>query len=906
MIGKTLAHFRVTDKLGEGGMGEVYRAQDSKLGREVAIKVLPALFAEDAERMARFSREAQVLASLNHPNIAGIFQVEHEDDAHFLVMELVEGETLAERIQRGPIPVEEALQIALQVIAGLEEAHDLGIVHRDLKPANIKITPKGQVKVLDFGLAKALADDPASSGSGPVPMVTQSPTLTAEMTGAGMLLGTAAYMSPEQARGQVADRRADIWAFGIVLMEMLTGRTVFAAETVSDTLAGVLARDPEWNKLPESTPRAIKHLLDRCLAKETRNRLQAIGEARIQIEAFLENPEEEEIQGAGVVPVAVPLWKRLAPWGLAAALALAFVGALSGWIGGRDEAPPRTVRSSLALLEGKTLHQGYGSPLVLSPNGERIAFIYQDGPAHEIFLRALDQWEGTALTEGRGPERPYHPFFSPDGQWLGFASPDALKKVPVSGGTPIKLCDVSLSRGASWGPDGTIVLAPNPGSGLVLVPDAGGEPQPLTELDADRSEATHRWPQFLPGGEQILFTAHSSQSDFDGARIEVLDLDSQERRVIHEGGTYGRYVDSGHLVYFNQGTLFAMPFDLDRLEATGSAAPVIQEVGGSVEGGAYYDVSENGELVFTASSAVSSSELRPVWVTRDGQIEPIFGEERDFRNPRLSPDGRFLAVGIRLDGNTDIWVYDLERDVPTRLTFDEADDDIPVWSPDGQFIVFSSERTGGTSNIFRKAADGSGDLEQLTDSERAVQAWSWSPDGRRMAIMEFNQETVVDISILTIETGEIEPFQHTAFVEYAPVFSPDGRYLLYGTNESGDWEGFVRPVDGSRGKWQISSIGGVYPTWSSDGQEILIGAPGGVIYSVPVDSRDGSFRVGRPQELFSGNFADLTLDNNMFDVTPDGQRFVLFEGEVQMEITGHQHLSLVSNWFAELERTFSR
>ena len=741
---------------------------------------------------------------------------------------------------------------------------------------------------------------------GPAAMVTQSPTLTAEMTGAGMLLGTAAYMSPEQARGQVADRRADIWAFGIVMMEMLTGEIVFAAETVSDTLAGVLAREPMWDKLPKSTPRQIRYLLERCVEKDTRNRLQAIGEARIQIERFLENPEEEEVQVSGAAPEPTPAWKRLAPWLVAAVLAIALGAALLGGLGGGDEATSQTTRSSLEMPEGKSLHQGYGAPIALSPDGDRMVHIFSTGAKNEMFVRALDQWEGTPLAEGEGQERPYQPFFSPDGDWVGFVTPATLRKIPITGGTSIKLCDVNLSRGATWGPDGTIVFAANPGSGLSIVPDAGGEPQPLTELDSERSEATHRWPQFLPGGEQVLFTSHTSASGFESARIEIVELATGERQVVHQGGTYGRYVDSGHLVYLTKGALFAVPFDLGRLETTGAAAPVVQAVGGSPEGGAYYDVSSSGQLAFTAGGGSSGRQILPVWADREGQVEPWGTQEQDFRGPRFSPDGKFLAVGIATEGNTDIWVYDMEREVPSRLTFDEADDYNPVWSPDGQTIVFSSERGEGAPNIYRKPADGSGEVEQVTDSDSEIMPWSWSPDGAKLAAMQINAETALDLVLVSVETGEIEPFLTSSFVEYAPVFSPDGRYLAYGSDESGEWEVYVRPVDGSRGKWQVSSGGGAYPKWSVDGKEIFVGWEGGLVQSIPVDTSDGQFRVDRPQDLFTGPFVDLTGNFDMFTATPDGQRFLLFQGDIVTNTSGHQHVRLVSNWFAELEQTFSR
>jgi serine/threonine-protein kinase len=905
MIGKSLTHFRVTEKLGEGGMGEVYRAEDSKLGREVALKVLPAAFAEDAERMARFGREAQVLASLNHPNIAGIFQVEHDGDTHFLVMELVEGETLSERLERGPVPLQEALQMTLQVIEALEEAHDRGIIHRDLKPANIKVTPKGQIKVLDFGLAKALEGSPAGSGSGTRPAVTHSPTLTVQMSGAGMLLGTAAYMSPEQARGETADRRADIWALGIVMMEMLTGKTVYGSKTVSDTLAGVLAREPQWQELPKDTPRPIRRLLQRCLEKESRERMQAIGEARIAIERFLADPAPAEEDVDSEIQAPASQGRRIALCLAGAALLAAIVALVALLIGGH-EVDVSPTRSSLALPEGRILMRGYGSPVAISPDGRRVAQIFAGGTEYDLFLRSLDQWDGASLVRKSGQERPYQPFFSPDGEWLGFVTPNALKKVPISGGTPIKLCDVNLSRGATWGEDGTIVFAPNPTSGLFSVPDAGGEPTPLTELDPQKDEASHRWPQFLPGGRGLLFTVHSAASNFDEAWIEALDLTSGERRVVHRGGSNARYVSSGHLIYMNQGTLFSLPFDAQLLEATGSAAPVVQQVGSSGEGGAYFDVSGTGTLVFLSGEAGGGLKLKAVLADREGRVEPLITEERDFRQPRFSPDGDRLAVEIASDEGVDIWVYDLERDVPTRLTFDDGYDGRPVWSPDGEFIAFASGRTGGGTGIFRKASDGSGEVEELARTDRAMIPYSWSSDGRSLAVMVQNPDTNFDLAILSLETGEIEPFLTSPYVEYSPVFSPDGRWMAYGNNESGDWEVYVRPVGGGKGKWQISSGGGVYPVWSRDGKEIFIGGEGGSVQVVSVETEGGEFRVERPTPLFSGAFADLTGGDSMYDVAPDGQGLVLFQGEISTATSGHEHLRLIANWFSELEETFSR
>jgi Tol biopolymer transport system component len=905
MIGRTLCHFKITDKLGEGGMGEVYRAEDSKLGREVALKVLPEAFAADADRMARFAREAQVLASLNHPHIAGIYQVEHDEGVHFLVMELVEGETLSERIARGPLPTEEALQLALQLAFALEEAHDRGIVHRDLKPANIKITPQGQVKALDFGLAKALEDDPAGPGSQPA--LAHSPTLTAQMTGAGVLLGTAAYMSPEQARGNPADRRSDIWAFGVVLTEMLTGKTVYAGQTVSDTLAGVLAREPEWDALPEDTPRSVRRLLERCLEKELRNRLQAIGEARIAIENYLADPAaaEAEAEVAPSLEVARTSTLRSAvPWVLAGLLGLGLIGSM--FVLRNDVAPAESLqplRMSVGLPEQKSIFRGYGSSAVLSPDGRKIAYVFSRGVHYEIYLHSLDQWEGAPLMSEAGEGRPYQPFFSPDGEWLGFVTPTELKKLPISGGTPITLAKVNLARGASWGTNDTIVFAPNPRSGLHTLSSAGGESKPLTELDEQKGEATHRWPQVLPGGKGVIFTSHAASSKFYEASIEVVVLETGERKVLHRGGTFGRYVDSGQLVYVHSGTIFAIPFDLETLEVTGSAAPVIEGVAASSsEGSAQFSVSPDGKLAYVSGTGTAPT-VAPVWVDRHGNATKLWDEHQVYGNPRFAPDGKRLAVEVYKDDSADIWVYDVARDVPTRLTFDEAEDANPVWTPDGEKIVFGSERDG-VSNIYLKAADGSGGATRLTESDLEQYPWSISPDGKTLVYGQRSEGTLWDIWLMPLDgDGEPAEFLATSFLEFGPVFSPDGRWIAYFSNESDAWEVYVRPASGV-GKWQISSGGGTFPIWSPDGKELYFWVGGGVS-RVEIDGRGDSLRAGRPELMFEGKYADLGVSIS-YDVAPDGKRFLMFEDQDGSSAQQHQHVNFVLNWFPELERTFGK
>jgi serine/threonine-protein kinase len=499
MIGQTVAHYTILDKLGEGGMGEVWRAEDTKLGRQVAIKLLPDVFTADTERLARFEREARVLAAFEHPRIASIYGLEDFEGRKFLVMQVAEGETLAERIDAGPVPVDQALKISLQIAEALEAAHDKGIIHRDLKPANIKLSSDGQVTVLDFGLAKALEYTGSSSGSGPQSL-SLSPTITADMTGQGVLLGTAAYMSPEQARGESADRRADIWAFGVVLMEMLTGNRVYAGKTLSDTLAGVLAREPEWGDLPSDTPAPVRRLLQRCLDKEVGRRLQAIGEARIAIERYLEDPTDETAAVEAAAGAAG--WKRALPWAVAGVTVIALISSLAIF-GSRGGATNQSMRLEVALTNDN-LFVPLGASAVLSPDGTRIVYVTETDSGQTLSVRSLDQLEGTPLLSGNGPTRPYHPFFSPDGQWVGFATTEQLKKVPITGGTPISLCKVNRSRGASWGPNNTIVVAPENGSGLFTVSAAGGELQPLTTLDSEKGEVSHRWPQVVPGGAVIF------------------------------------------------------------------------------------------------------------------------------------------------------------------------------------------------------------------------------------------------------------------------------------------------------------------------------------------------------------------------------------------------------------------
>ena len=716
MIGKTISHYKVIEKIGQGGMGEVYRAEDTNLGREVAIKVLPEQFTKDPQRLARFEREAKLLASLNHPNIAAIYGLEEAEGIRFLSLELVEGDTLAEHLTKGPFPVKEALEVCRQIAEGVEAAHEKGVIHRDLKPANVKITPEGKVKILDFGLAKALEEEV------PLADISQSPTLTEEMTRAGVILGTAAYMSPEQAEGKPVDKRADVWAFGCVLYELLTAKRAFGGETLTATLAKVLEGEPNWDVLPASLPSTTRFLINRCLQKDPNRRLQHIDGARILI--------EEALTGAATVsPIGVSSpsgWKRALPWSIAVVAVV--VAGLALWnLTSPISTQQPAQRFMLAVPANESMANLAGSPaLALSPDGTRLAYVATRAGTAQLYLHTMGQLEAEPIA---GTEDARSPFFSPDGQWLGFFAGAKLKKVSVSGGTPVIVCEITTDQAtASWGADDTIVLKAHTGSGLFQVPAGGGTPQPLTTLDSQSGEAGHQSPQVLPGGKAVLFTARVATS----SHIAVQSLETGERRVVLEGPDNVRYVPTGHLVYVQAGTLMAVSFDLEQLEVTGDPIPILEGVmqARGVGSPAHLTVSDTGTLVYVPADASLSEGRTLVWVDRKGVMEPLAAAPGAYLVARLSPDGQRIAVDISTDSQRDIRLYDLRRETLTRLTFETAQ--LPIWTPDGQRITFQSSRFG-PRNLFWKLADGTEAAEQLLESELPHTAHSWSPDGRILA-----------------------------------------------------------------------------------------------------------------------------------------------------------------------------
>ena len=899
--GKRLGPYEVLAAIGAGGMGEVYQAHDTKLGRDVAIKVLPEAFAHDPERLSRFQREAKMLAALNHPNIATIYGLEQSNGTSYLVMELVSGETLAEHIKReGSVAVEEALKIAVQIAEALEAAHEKGIIHRDLKPANVKVTPEGKVKVLDFGLAKAFAGDTTDSNP------SQSPTLSAVATMQGVLLGTAAYMSPEQARGKSVDKRTDIWAFGCVLYELLTGKQTFQGEDVTEILAAVVKTEPDWSRLPEATPSAIGTLLRRCLRKDRRQRLPDAGAVRIEIEEALAAPTSV---GEGTAASRTKAWRDRLPWAAAAVLALTTIASTIGFVLRTPKAqqPLQAMRLSAEIGADASLYTVYGPSAILSPDGTRLALVASGTDQKQrIYIRSLDQVQATALS---GTENARDPFFSPDGQWIGFFADQKLKKISVQGGAAVTLCDAYNDRGGSWGEDGTILFAPDQRVALSRVSSAGGTPQPLTTLDKQAGEITQRWPQVLPGGKTVLFTSNTHQTTYEDSDIVAYSVTSGQRKTVQRGGFYARYLPSGYLVYMHEGTLFAVPFDLKRLEVTGQPAPILEGVVTSaISAGAQFSFSETGNLVYVAGR----SGLRNVsiyWMNREGKFTPLRETPGDYYNPAFSPDGKRLALEISNGNRRDIWVYEWERDTLTRLTFTGEANELPAWTPDGQRIVYSSQEKDGALNLWWIRADGAGDAQRLAESKSPEFVDSWRPDGKVLAFHQNNPGTGNDIMTLSFEgdeksgwkPGEPKPFVNSAFNEAAAAFSPDGHWLAYMSNESGSNEVYVRPFPGPGGKWQISTGGGVAPKWSRNGKELFYRTTDSKIMVVTYTASGGSFRADKPLLWSPGQFTDRGLTTN-FDLHPDGKRFVVLKAPGTEEAAAVNKVSFIFNFFDELRR----
>ncbi len=901
MIGKRLGPYEITAKLGEGGMGEVWRATDTKLRRDVAIKVLPAAFTEDRERLARFEREAQMLAQLHHPNIASIFGLEESDGVRALAMELVEGPTLADRLESGGLSLDESLSIARQIAEALEEAHEKGIIHRDLKPQNVKASIEGKVKVLDFGLAKAM--DPASGSSSVAdlarsPTIMNSPTLTAAGTQLGVILGTAAYMSPEQARGQGVDKRADIWAFGVVLYEMLVGGSLFAGDTVSDTLAGVLKSEIDLGRLPESTPPAIRRLLRRCLERRPKNRLHDIADARLVL-MDLEAGVVDDPQSAPA-PVARSRRREVLAWVVAGLAALTAGALFLGREAPSAGAAPRVIRATLPLPPGLTIEldgERAGMP-ALSPNGRRVAFGARQGsgPTH-IWVQDL---ETAAVRPLPGTEEGYRPFWSPDGRKIGYFTWGHLMTTPSEGGPVTRLAPARDARGGSWSPNGTIVFAPYASGPLLAVSEQGGEPRPATAWSERLGGGTHRFPQFLPDGEHFLYLERPARfGSRDDSGVDIGRLGSTERVArLLDANTNAVYADR-QLLFVRDGALVAQPFDADRRALAGAPTVLVSDL--LVNRRFTYGVfsaSEAGLVAFLTGKQSDLSQL--VWRDRAGRRLGALGTPAilsGFGGLALSGDGRWVAFSRIEEGGVeaDIWIIDLARGNETRLSRPESDDFDPIFAPDGGSMYYGSAGVNGSKIIRRDLSRGS-ELDFFVSSDQTdVAPMSVTPDGAWLACDRRHFSLQSDLLLLpTAAGGEPRVLVETPEDEAYGQISPDGRWFLWSSDESGRYEVFVAPFPGMAGRVQVSRSGGTQPRWGRDGHELYFKTPDNVLTALPIETGSGTVAVGSPEPLFAiTEFYGWT-----YAISADGERFLVREPLAEREASP---ITLLTGWTALLE-----
>ncbi len=885
--GTRFGPYEIHSPLGVGGMGEVYRARDPRVHRDVAIKVLPALLARDHERLQRFQREAQALASLNHPNIALLYGVEDVDGVRGLVMELVDGPTLADLIARaaaagGPrrgssvLPMADVLSIARQIADALEAAHEHDLVHRDLKPGNVKVTPAGMTKLLDFGLAKALGDDPASGN------LVNSPTITSIGTRAGVILGTAAYMSPEQARGRPVDKRTDIWAFGCVVYEMLTGRPAFGGEDVTDVLVGIIEREPDLTALPGETPPALARLLRRCLVKDRRYRLADIADARLDIDEALAPAGSPSGAGSGLRSRRRLDWRVPLLIGLAAGAA----GAASMMWAATRTAPPRPIRVVIAPPPSDPLYsEAIGGQIALSPDGTRVVYVgAREGP--QLYARRLDELDASPIPGTLGARQP---FFSPDGATIGFwaAGESEIRTVPFGRGAVVTICKAPTDnfRGAVWAPDGSIIFG---SGGLYRVPASGGTPQPVTSPAGEQNEIEHRWPDMLPGGQAVVYTVWAGSND--RSRIAVRRLQGGESKTLLEGATSARYSPTGHLLYSQSGIVVSTSFDPETFTVGEDRVAVQENVKTTVSGASDFAISRDGTFIFIPGSA---TDRRLVWVDRQGRTEPLHPQPDDYWSPRFSPDGTRLAVGI----GPDIHVLELKRPTRTRVTFGTTGALFPfTWSADGSSILFSrvDDRKEGL-DIVSVPADGSTPPKLLAAGEQRQWATSVAMSGT-VALYEQQAGTLRDIWMLATD-GKRSVFLATPFQERVPRFSPDGRWVAYVSNDSGRDEVYVRPAAGTGGKVTVSSDGGTEPAWASNGRELFYRRGDRVLAAAVATGP--TFTASPPRVLFEGLYERDRGSGGAYpnyDVAPDGQRFAMIQAP-----TASSNIVVVLNWFEDLK-----
>ncbi len=873
-VGARVGPYEIVAEIGAGGMGVVYRARDTRLGRDVAIKVSSERFTE------RFEREARAVAALNHPNICTL----HDVGPDYLVMELVEGETLAEMLAHRPrsspgLPFEDALRLSRQIASALEAAHDKGVIHRDLKPGNVKVTSDGTVKVLDFGLAK-FDDGHADPASSDAHQLTNSPTLGG--TGVGLILGTAAYMAPEQARGKPVDKRVDIWAFGVVLYEMLTGRRPFVGEDVSTVLAAVIQATPRWDGVPPS----MQRLLKKCLEKDPKRRLRDIGDVWHVLD---EEPAAAQGPASGYLA-----------WLAAGALAL--VAAVALWAPWRNSTLPADrplMRFDVDLgadVALPAMDRPTPSSLAISPDGTRLVYVASvAGAPPRLFTRRLDQSTASELVGTVGAA---NPFFSPDGHWVGFHDGTRLFKISVEGGAATPLMEAVIFAGATWTNGGDLIVGSGLNQGLLRL--AAGANAPMSLIDLAPGELFYTMPQLLPGGRDLLVTVYTTPPGLERAVIDVVSLRDGRRKTIARGGTGARYLPSGHLIYTNASTMFAVPFDLDARETRGTAVPVLNDIAYDPSANLpQYDISADGTLVYRVTANRGPNTARITWLDATGKREALPGQPAEYPSlPRLSPDGKRLAATVREGTSQDIWIYDTERDQRTRLTFGTETFAAPVWSRDGKYVVFGSIGNG----LFWARADGGGQPQSLVKRAAIVFPFSFSPDGGRLAFYEVSptpQIWTVDVDGSDgLKAREPEPFIRSQFAETAPKFSPDGRWLAYESNETGRSEIYVRAVQAAAqgGKWPISNSGGSVPVWSPNGHELLYQS-GDQIMSVDYKATNGVFEAGKPRVWLSS-----IGGAQGFDVAPDGKRLIAFVPTLGSAPKTEHTVVFVQNFFDELRR----
>jgi serine/threonine protein kinase len=890
--GTRLGPYEILEPLGAGGMGEVYLAEDTRLSRRVAIKVLPEDVASDRDRLERFEREARLLAQLNHANIATIHGLEDADGVRFIVMERVEGENLAERLAAGPLDLSATIAIGRQIADAFAAAHSAGIIHRDLKPANVMLTPEGKVKVLDFGLAKTYAGE-GGGASGSVDM-SASPTMLAA-TGAGVILGTAGYMSPEQARGGTLDRRTDIWSLGCVLFEMLAGERAFQGDTVSDTMAAILKEEPDWNRLPAAAPPTLARVVRRCLRKEPARRYHDAADVRIELEDAL---EESDVPASSSPEPARSLGSRLFPWAVAAVMT---VVAVSSFFPGRpaEKQNAGQTRFTIPAVPAER------SPLVFSPDGSMLAYVTVDSDGWHLYVRALDSFESRRIATADAPVQVI--FFSPDSQWIGFSGRSLLAKVPVTGGEPFPIQGTESARvGADWSPDGEIAVQLGFGAGLSLVSADGGEPRLLTEIDASRAERHHVNPRFLPGGRALLFTILSGVTG-ERREVAVVSLETGERRVITQGAG-ARYTSSGHLVFRRRDSLMAAPFDPETLQLRGEPVVVVprlqtRRVSGIGSAEVFFDVSPQGQLAYLEGGEGDTQDAELVWVDRQGNVESVTEQRREYRTPRISPDGSQALVSIAADSGFQVWRYDFARGTSDVLTA-EGSSAFAEWSPDGSQVAFTSDRDGPL-NVYTMSADGAGTVETYGEGFVPL-AGSWSPDGTALLTTILDPMTLGDVGVIDMSgSRETTLLLAGEYDVYSPQFSPDGRWFAAMRAGSGLYL-HAYPDYEKRELVASEIVGDAEPRWSRDGTELFF-RRGSEMVVVTVDTAGDTVVIGRPRVLFRLADAGQMEGITGYDITPDGSRFLMVRRESEATGAGRPDgIRVVLNWSARLRELAPR